>query len=249
MLRIIEVFNNLPVCVRVDSRAYFQPGQVASLKMKKGEIVAGVCDGLHPCGIIDDIRIRSNVLRMVPKPFNQVHIVPINHPSFDEDLKQIVLAQDHSVKLNHVNIIADSFISDVPGQLKSVNGELILPKGTICNHRISPMDGGCYINYAVRLTCRYAYNVPAPKMDDSTVGSGQVTLWTKNMIADTDMYDTAQEYHKYANLYVENSLLTTKRLDYTSKRIGIVLDVPSNDNSMLRFLLDLEGNVDVGQLQ
>ena len=245
MLRLVELFNNLPVCVRVDPEARFQPGQVAALKMRKGESVVGICDGLHPCGIIDDIK--SNVFRTVPNPPHQVHIIPIHHRTFDEDKKEIVSSQDYRVKLSHASIIAASFVSSVPGHLKPANGEFILPKGTVCNYCITPTVEGRDMNDAVRLTCRYAYNVPMLYADDSTVSSGRVTIWTKNMIADTDMYDTTQEYRKYAPLYVENGLLTTKRLDYTCKCIGIVLDAPGTDNSMLRFLLDLEGKVDIGQ--
>lgn len=246
MLRIIEMFGNLPENVEVDSDANFQPGQIGSLKIKGGKSLIGVCDGLHPFGILDDIK--SKTIRCISTPPTQVHIVRAIHMDFDPIKKEMVLIQDHKVELNNSNIIAASFISNVPGHLKSINGVFILPKGTVCNYCMIPSVDGQHINDAVRFSCKYAYNVPMKfgEINDSTMGSQRVTVWTKNIIADTDMYDTSQEYNKYAPLYVEKGLLTTRRLDRQCKCIGVVLGSPDADNPMLRFLLDLENKIDIG---
>lgn len=245
MLRIIETFRNLPTSVEVDSDANFQPGQIGSLRIKGGKSVVGVCDGLHPCGVLDDIR--SNTFRAIPTPPVEVHVVPISNREFDERRKEWVLGEDVKVELKHANIIKASFVSSVDTILQPIIGVLFIPKGTSCNYCLFPKPNGRGdVNDAVRFSCKYAYNVPADSFEDSTANTNRVTVWTKNMIADTDMYDTSKEYAKYSLLYVENGLLTTKRSDYNCKCIGVVLEPPSAENSMLRFLLDLEGRVEIG---
>lgn len=244
MLRIIELFNNLPVSVEVDPDANFQPGHIGSLRIKNGKSLIGICDGLHPFGILDDIK--TNKFRCIPKPPTQVHIVSNARITFDEARKEIVLAEDHKVSLNHNNIIAASFTSSVPGHLQPINGVFTLPKGTGCNYCVVPRVNGKDVPYAVRFSCRYAYNVPINSFDDSTASTDRATVWTKNMIAETDMYDTAQEYPTCSLLYASNGLLTTKIIDYNCKSIGVVLEPPNQETSMLRFLLDLDGKVDVG---
>ena len=246
MLRIIETFNNLPTCVEVDSDANFQPGQIGSLRIRSGKSVAGVCDGLHPYSVIDDIR--SNTLRAIPKPPIEVHVVPISKLEFSERRKEWILGEDVKVMLKHANIIKASFVCSVDVFLQSINGALTIAKGTACNYCMFPKPNGRGdVNDAVRLSCKYAYNVPSESFEDSTANSQRVTVWTKNMIADTDMYDTSKEYSKYAPLYVENGLLTTKYPDPNCKCIGVVLEPPCAENSMLRFLLDLEGRVEIGK--
>lgn len=245
MLRIIETFRNLPTSVEVDSDANFQPGQIGSLRIKSGKSVVGVCDGLHPCGVLDDIR--SNTLRAIPKPPIEVHVVPIPNREFSERRKEWILGEDVKVELKHTNIIQASFISSVGTILQPINGAIIIPKGTACNYCMFPSPNNSDVNDAVRFSCKYAYNVSTDSFEDSTASTNQVTVWTKNMIADTDMYDTSKEYPRYYPLYVENGLLTTKRSDCNCKCIGVVLGPPSADNSMLRFLLDLEGRVEIGE--
>lgn len=82
--------------------------------------------------------------------------------------------------------------------------------------------------------------------DDSTFGSKRLTVWTKNMIVDTDMFDTMPEYHKYNNLYVFDGLFTTRRLMINAKCVGIVLQTPSLTHPLLRVLFDLKGNIEIG---
>lgn len=202
-----------------------------------------VCDGLHPFGILDDIR--SDTLRTVCTPDDGIHIVPISHYDFDLFSGEMVLVEDHKVELRHANIITASFASSVPVRLLSKEGIAIIPAGTACNYCLHPSMNGKDINNAVRFAVRYAYNVPSGALDDSTQGSNRATIWTKNMIADTDMFDTAQEYPRYIPLYANCGLLTSKKIDDQCKCIGVVLEPPRAQNGMLRFLLDLDSKVDV----
>lgn len=243
MLRIIETFGNLPTTIEPDPDAHFQPGNVASLWISKSKSVVGVCDGLHPFGILDDIR--SDTLRTVCTPDDGIHIAPALDFYFDPSKKEVVLAQDHKIELKHANIIAASFASSVSVQLRSKEGIAIVPAGTACNYCLHPSISGEDFNNAVRFAVRYAYNVPSGVFDDSTQGSNRATIWTKNMIAATDMFDTTQEYPQYAPLYANCGLLTSKKIDARCKCVGVVLEPPKAQSGMLRFLLDLDGKVDV----
>lgn len=243
MLRIIETFGNLPDCIEVDPDAVFQPGQIAGLRIRKGRALVGITDGLHPSGILDDIK--SDRFRVVAKPKESTYVVPITHLEFDLIKNEVVLTEEHNVELKHTNIIAASFASSVAVRLDFSKGIATLPIGTACNYRLHPSVNGNGINDAVRFTVSYAYNVQNSITDDSTMGSGRATVWTKNMIADTDMYDTCREYRKYAPLFATHGLLTTYRTTPQCKCIGVVLAPPNLETGMLRFLLDLDGKIDV----
>lgn len=225
MLRIIESFNNFPSNFEFDQRATFQPGQIASFKIVSGKPKIVVCDGLYPVGLIDDIK--SKVLRCIPNPPLMRHIAPV---------REDILSEDHQIELEHANIISASFTCSINVILDAVRGIVTIPKGTCC------------VDKNICFTCAYAYNTAYDTVQDSTLASKRITIWSKNMIAETDMYDTTQMYKKYSNLYVEKGLLTTKRVDPQCKCIGMVLISPyDNDNPSLRFLLDIEGKVDVSQ--
>jgi hypothetical protein len=242
MLRVIELFNNLPQCFVVDPDVNFEPGQVAALKIKRGETVVTICDGLNPIGILDDIK--TDKLRNVV--WNDVLIVR-DKIEYSED--GLSLGADHKFPLNGANVIAKSFVSNIPVQLNAAGGEIIIPKGTPLNFCLSPSphSNGKDFNDAIRIVVSYAYNSFLKSgFDDSTQGSKRLTVWYKNMIADTDMFDTSVQYPKYAPLYARDGLLTTKFLTPECKCIGVVLDPPKNHRPMLRFLLDIDGRIEVG---
>ena len=246
MLRIIESFRNLPESLEPSKIITCQPGQIGALKISKGKTVVDICDGLHPFGIIDDIKTRN--IRCVATPLVKDCIVRAEHYDFDPVVKKSVLTQEHTVELAHRNIIAESFVAsaNIGGHLKSGEGLYVLPKGTACNYRLMPTISGNEINDAVRFSCSYAYHVTMKREQNSIMGTGRITVWTKNLIADTDMFDTSMEYPKYANLYVNKGYLTTCRVHCQCPTIGIVLNAPQNSNdSMLRFLFDPNGNIDI----
>lgn len=234
MLRIIETFNHLPVSLEVDLATNFQPGQIASLKIKNNRKTFGICDGLYPFGIIDDIKTK-----VIRKVVISSDIVPASSFSIDDTKENLILTQKHSLELRYQNIIASSFISDVVGILNAKLGIFTLPPGTICNYKLNSS-----INNAVKFSYRYAYNVLYPQEENSTKGTNTATIWNKNMIAESDMFDLTQEYPKYATLYVENGLLTTRRNDL-SQYVGVVLTDPASNSSALKFLFDPENNIKV----
>lgn len=231
MLRIIETFNNLPQCYEVDDSDRFEPGQIGSLKIKNRKAVIGICDGVNPLGIIDDIK-SSKIRHTV---WNEPVILLNPKTGFNSSIRKKVLDEDFSFKLKNANIIASSFASfSVPVQLKAKEGVIIVPKGTI-------FTDDSMISFSVR----YSFNTSTKKIEDSTAGSGQCAVWIKNMIVKTDMFDTTVEYFNYKPLYVTNGLLTTSCLVYGCKCVGVVLKAPVYENPFLEFLFDPEGNVAV----
>lgn len=237
MLRIIEAFNHLPQSFYVDSEAKFEPGQIGSLKIKNNKTIITVCDGINPIGILDDVKnthLRGTV-------FNKQYLLPLYNCKIGEN-SELILTQDYKLELEHVNIISKSFVCSIPAVLDSKKGIITIPAGTVLKCEIysliinSVPTAIIYINYAFKIK----------SIDDSTVSTGQTTVWNKVLIADTDMFDTTVEYNKYDNLYSNNGLFTTKKSTYENKCVGVVLTPPNADSSMLRFLFDPNNDIKIG---
>jgi hypothetical protein len=239
MLRIIESFNNLPIQATPNPDLICQPGHFASFQIKNGTAVISLSDGVHPYGIIDDIR--SDVIRKVTESW-ETYIVPATDIEYNKYTKDLYTEQSLVVELKNKNIIASSFTSDIYGKLDSAIGTLTIPSGTMCNYTLP----GSTTNNSLKFKCKYAYNIKLSKFEDSTIGTNKITIWNKNMIADTDMFDTTQEYVIGKPLYVAIGLLTTKRNDYVCPAVGSVLKSPSDNSGYLRFVLDLNGKIEVG---
>jgi hypothetical protein len=258
MLRIIETFCNLPETLEPSKNITCQPGQIGALKISKGKTVVDICDGLHPFGIIDDIKSRN--IRAVSTQNDQIHIVPVHH-DIDRGTKETFSIEEVMVELKHQHIIAESFVSSISGDLRADEGIYVIPAHTACNYclstsvtrvdilsatRFTYTYTGVDTPNAIRFTCAYAFNIPMKEEQDTISTSGKITVWTKNLIAETDMYDTSVDYPKYANLYVNKGYLTTSKVNSQCPAIGIVLGSPHGSNdSMLRFLFDPNGNVDI----
>ena len=86
----------------------------------------------------------------------------------------------------------------------------------------------------------YAYNVPFVSFEDSISNTNRATIWTKPIIAATDMFDTSCPYYVNESLYITNGLLTWTQNSAYSKKVGKILEKPSNKNPTLTFLWDPE---------
>jgi len=236
MLRIIETFNHLPQSFYVDSGSKFEPGQIGSLKIKNGKTIVTICDGINPIGILDDIK---NDFYRVPI-YNKQLVVPVSNYRIENYL--MILSEDLKFELDHTNIIHGSFKSSIPVILDSKKGVITIPRGTQLDDYYFKSKG----ILAVIFNINYAFKIKAKSFDDSTISTEQATVWNKLLIADTNMFDTAVEYRKYDNLYADNGLLTTKKLTYEAECIGFVLDIPTNDNPLLRFLFDPNNQIKIG---
>lgn len=193
------------------------------------QVVCGTSDGTAPIGVIDDIKVNS---------FNSV--------SYDEVViggpvqgvigpgGRLVTPVDLKAELLHAGIVAGSFVSDpVDVHLNVVNGVVTFLQGTELNF---DMDGDG-IPDSVQTTVCYTYQVPNVPGDDSTAGSGRVTVWFQRFIGQTDQYDTSQRYPINVNLFInEEGKFTSKAPSARHPGVAIVTGSPSNVFESLEFL-------------
>jgi len=238
MLKIIENFMNLPESFDInDLDIEFQPGQIAALKIKNKEKLITICDGLYPIGIIDDIhssKIRKTVWRKTLfHTLRPTDLQPYNKNS-------AILGEDLVFNLNRKGIIKSSFSSTVHGQFDqqfNENGTFTLFKGNAVN--IERSD-------TIIVNVSYSYNENS-KLESSVIGNNKISIWTKNSIIETDMFDTSTIYPKYANLFVNNGLFTTTRIFPESKCVGFVWASPSQEHPFIQVFFDLKNaNIEFG---
>ena len=227
MLRLVQVGNSLPASFIVDPSAEFQPGQIAVLTVIGNQVMATISNGTAPIGIIDDIKTKafSNV------SWNEVVIVPavgVLGPG-----GTIVTPVDVKAELRKANIVSNSFNSTVNVVLNPINGVVTFVAGTPLNFDLM----GTGTPNAIRTIVNYTYYVANIPGDDSTAGSGRVTVWFQRMFAQTDQYETNQQYPVRANLFVsETGYLTTRRPSDIHPAVAMVTAPPTPMNPMIEFL-------------
>lgn len=227
MLRLVQVGNALPASFIVDPSAEFQPGQIAELTVIGNQVVATVSNGTAPIGIIDDIRTKA----FSAVAWNEVRIVPavgVAGPG-----GSLVTPVDIKAELTHPNVSPASFISTIDVQLIPSNGVIVFLAGTPLNYDLL----GTGTPNAIRTVVNYTYQVANIPGDDSTLGSGRVTVWFNRMFFQTDQYETNQVYPVKANLYVsETGLLTTRRPSSIHPAVAMVTAPPTASNQMIEAL-------------
>lgn len=226
MLRLVQVGNALPASFIVDPSAEFQPGMLAELTVLGNQVVATVSNGTAPIGIIDDIRTKA----FSAVSWNEVRIVPAVGSMMGGKL---VTTVDIKAELSHPNVSPASFISTVDVQLISLNGVIVFPIGTELNYDLL----GTGTPNAIRTIVNYTYQIPNIPGDDSTIGSGRVTVWFNRMFLQTDQYETNQVYPVKANLYCsETGLFTTRRPSAIHPAVAMVTAPPTPMNQMIELL-------------
>lgn len=226
MLRLVQVGNTLPASFIVDPSAEFQPGMIAELTVIGNQVMATVSNGTAPIGIIDDIRTRA----FTNVSWNEVVIVPAV-PSAGP--LGPVTPVDIKAELKHSNVLQSSFNADVDVVLNPVNGVITFLAGTLLNYDLM----GTGSPNAIRTIVNYTYQVPNIPGDDSTQGSGRMTVWFNRMFFQTDQYETNQQYPVRANLYVsEAGFLTTRRPSAIHPAVGMVTAPPTPMNPMIECL-------------
>lgn len=231
MLRLIQVGGGLPISYPVDPTATFTSGMIAQLKLIGNDIVAGVSDGTAPLGIIDDVRSSAFTQPVV----DEIVIIGSPDPSLIRtDGYNFYNKVDFVQNLDNGGIVQSSFVADYEGLiLNPINGILTLPKDSILNWD-STGDGK---NDSVKTICNYVYQVPNLPGDDTTIGSGRITIWFNRGIYATDQFDTLQRYPINATLFVnEEGKLTTQQLTANHPGVGIVVGSPSALISDLEFM-------------
>ena len=221
MLRLIQVGNSLPFSYPVDPNSEFQPGMIAQLNVMGNNVVCGVSDGTVPIGIIDDVKTNSFTAPSVDEIVIAGPIAGIVGPS-----GALVTPNDVKIELENPNVMASSFTSDpVDVELIPRNGVIVFMAGTLLNFDADG-DG---IPDSIRTRVNYTYQVPNVPGDDSTQGSGRVTVWFQRIIFQTDQFETNQRYPVNANLFVsEEGKLTTRQPTPDHPGIAVVTGTPTS---------------------
>jgi hypothetical protein len=116
--------------------------------------------------------------------------------------------------------------------LNARNGVITVPAGTPLNY--SSTNSGVFDS--VRVVVRYSYQVPGIPGENSTEGTGRITVWTSKIIAATDQFDTSASYALNSILFCGiDGKLSTSRIDETYPPVGIVTAPPSAIYSFLEF--------------
>jgi hypothetical protein len=221
------VGNTLPASFICDPSCEFQPGMIAELTVIGNQVMATVSNGTAPIGVIDDIKVRA----FTNVSWNEVVIVTaIGVPGPNG---MLVTNYDIKAELRKPNILATSFLSDISVVLNPVNGVITFLAGTPLNYDLT----GTGTPNAIRAIVNYTYQVPNIPGDDSTQGSGRMTVWFNRLFCQTDQYETNQQYPVRANLYCsECGLLTTRRPSAIHPAIAMVTAPPSPFNPMIELL-------------
>lgn len=229
MLKVIHSGNALPMSLNADPTAEFEPGMFAQLGLLANDIVATVSDGTAPMGIIDDIRTtsftKSKVDEIVLITANSSETGPNGTPVSTEELTGV---------LENPSIIESSFTSTISVILNPINGIVTVPAGTEFNYDSN--GDGTYDSF--KIITNYIYRVFGKPGDDSTIGTGRMTIHYQRGIYATDQFDTTQIYPLNATLYVGlDGRLTSKQPTETHPGVAICTGPPTAAAGTLEFML------------
>jgi hypothetical protein len=229
MLKVIHTGNALPMSLPVDPTSEFEPGMFAQLGLIGNDTVASVSDGSAPLGIIDDVRSQS-----FTKPqMDEITIVNVRATETDEN-GNLVNVEDVNGILEYPNIVEKSFTSTMSVVLNYVNGVITIPSGTELNYDADG-DG---VNDSFKVITNYIYKVGGIPGDDSTLGTGRVTIHYQRGIYATDQFDTTQIYPLNATLYVgRDGKLTSKQPSDLHPGVAVCTGPPSAASGTLEFML------------
>lgn len=229
MLKVIHTGNALPMGLSVDPTAEFEPGMFAQLGLIGNDIVAGISDGTAPLGIIDDVRTNAFTKPQV----DEIVIVDAQSSVIDGNGKR-VSAVDVTGVLEFPNIIENSFTATISVVLNVVNGIITIPAGTELNYDADG-DGE---NDSFRVVTNYIYRIAGKPGDDTTIGSGRVTIHYQRGIYATDQFDTTQVYPINCTLFVGlDGKLTSAQPTDTHPGVALCTGPPSAAIGTLEFML------------
>ena len=223
--RTIQVGLARPIQYPVNPNSIFEAGMVAQLGILGNDIVMGVSDGTAPFGIIDDNKTTAFTRPVVDE------VVIIEAPVVTFDGYDFVMGVDTLAELGHAPIVPGTFVADVEGLEVSLNnGNVWALQGAVLNYTTP----GSNTPNAIRAIVRYSYYVASEAGEDSTRGSGRVTVWcTPGMIVSTDQFESVP-YALNATLYVSpNGKFTTEKTIPNQPAVGIVCVPPTAHNAML----------------
>lgn len=215
--------------ISVDPTAEFEPGMFAQLGLIGNDIVAGISDGTAPLGIIDDVRTAAFTRAQV----DEIILVDAQASEIDANGKRVSTVDVTGV-LEYPNIIEDSFTSTISVVLNTVNGIVTIPAGTELNYDADE-DG---VNDSFKIVVNYIYRIAGKPGDDTTIGSGRVTIHYQRGIYATDQFDTTQAYPINSTLYVGlDGKLTSKQPTENHPGVALCTGPPSASIGTLEFML------------
>lgn len=215
----------MPASFAVDPSSEFDGGMVAGLTVMGNRVVATVSNGKAPIGIIDDIRTKA----FTNVSWNEVVMAPAVGV---EQNGRLVTPIDIKVELRKANVRKSSFTSDVPVVLNENNGIITFLAGTPLNFDLT----GSGTPNAIRAVVSYTYYVANIPGDDTTAGSGRMSIWYGRMFAQTNCFETNVQYPINAPLFVsEVGLLTTRKPSQLHPSVAMVTAPPTPLNSMIEF--------------
>jgi len=229
MLKVLQAGTGRPISYPVDPNVTFQPGMIAQMRAIGSDAVMGVSDGRAPFGIIDDIKDTAFMRPVIDE------ILVIEPTSLTTDGYGDYYAAVYSTGLlKKAHIVESSFTSSV-GSIElnnSINGVVGIKVGTKMNFKT---PGSSTYN-AFRTMVSYSYYVPNVPGEDSTLGSGRVTIWFTRGVFQTDQFELVP-YAINSNLYVSSSgKLTSEQSLPNQPSVGMVLVQPTAHHSLLEFL-------------
>ena len=229
MLKLIHAGNAMPMSLAVDPTAEFEPGMFAQLGLIGNDSVASVSDGTAPLGIIDDVRTTAFTKTQI----DEIVIVNVASSEINDDGKR-VSTEDLTGILEFPNVIESSFTSTLSVILNNVNGVVTVPTGTELNYD-SDSDG---TNDSFRMVTNYIYKVAGRPGDDTTIGTGRITIHYQRGIYATDQFDTTQVYPLNATLYVGlGGKLTSKQPTANHPGVALCTGPPSAAIGTIEFML------------
>lgn len=229
MLRLVQIGNSLPLSLPVDPNAEFQPGMFAQLNVMGNNVVCGVSDGTAPLGIIDDVKTSAFTAPSIDEIVIAGPIAGVLNGGV------LVAPNDVKAELENPNVMASSFMSNpVDVELIPRNGVIVFIAGTPLNFDADG-DG---IPDSIRTRVNYTYQVPNVPGDDSTQGSGHVTVWFQRGLFQTDQFETNARYPINASLFVsETGKLTTRQPTESHPGVAITTETPTSIFGSLGFML------------
>ena len=179
-------------------------------------------------GIIDDINTSAFTAPVV----DEVVLIPA--VGISDGNGHYTSAIEVMKTLRFANIVRSSFVADIEGLiLNDTNGVIIVPAGTQLNY---DSDGDGIVD-SIRTIVNYVYRISNIPGDNTTIGSGRITVWFQRGIYETDQYDTRQRYVVNATLFCSgDGLLTTDQPTPSHPGIAMVTGPPSGIIATLEFL-------------
>lgn len=223
-LRLIQP-QGLPYgLAQVDPTINFQAGMITGFKQMGADIVSTLANGqdIQPFGIIDDVKDTAFTAPVV----DEIVIIPA--AGVPDGYGHYFSTVDCMGFLQHPLIRQNTFQSDITVYLNRVNGTITVPSGSMLNYD----RNGDGIVDSFKVTVSYTYEIAGQPGEDTTTGSGQMTIWFTRGIYATDQFETNVDYKLNDPLYCSlNGKFTTQQ---NGPVIGMVTAPPT------ALIMDLE---------